>query len=77
MKAGAGKRRYVLCGRCGRDISARVGGGPVAHKCPHGRTCIAPAWERFDPSCTECAKTFPQAHTVRGTLAGGLKGGAA
>lgn len=76
MKAGAGKRKYVLCGRCGRTISERVGGGPVAHMCLHARTCVAPAWRPLDPNfhCETCAKSYPQ--TQRAPLVT-PKGGAA
>lgn len=71
-----GRRTYVTCARCGRWISERTGGGPVAHLCPHGRTCVAPAWDRFTPSCARCAEVYPQAHAPRPTLAD-PKGGAA
>lgn len=75
-----GKRDYATCGRCGRSISQRTGGGPVTHKCDHGRTCVAPAWSRIEPSCDACAAIFPQAHAPRRTLVGSgrdPKGGAA
>jgi len=74
-----GKRNWTTCGRCGRAISERTCGGPVAHKCPHGRTCVAPAWTRISPSCDDCAKLYPQGHAPRQWLgqSSSGKGGAA
>lgn len=72
-----GKRTYVTCARCGRFISQRVGGGPVKHKCEHGRTCVGPAWGRADYQCETCAKLYPQAHAPRPALIESPKGGAA
>lgn len=35
------------CGRCGKQVKARrVDGMPVAHKCPHGKQCVRPAWSK-------------------------------
>lgn len=52
-----GHKRRVACPRCGRVISARSGSNEtVAHKCPHGTKCQAPAWSRSAAGeCEACA----------------------
>ena len=72
-----GRRTYVACARCGKYVSLRVAGGSVAHKCPHARTCIAPAPSRERPSCNDCAMVYPQAHAPRPRLVEPSEGGAA
>jgi hypothetical protein len=55
-----GHKPRVRCARCGRTLSARSGtADPVAHKCPHKRACIWPAFtgrlEPLDP-CEQCVR---------------------
>lgn len=69
MRGGA--RSKAPCHRCGKLISERSdGSGPVAHQCPHGKQCIAPAWGRHThfprPEC--CIQADLQELESRGVL---------
>lgn len=53
------KHQKKTCERCGKVISESVtGSGLLAHRCPHGKQCIGPAWGKGRgmnlPLCPYC-----------------------
>lgn len=54
------KHAKAPCKRCKKSISSRTdGSGPIAHKCPHGKACAYPQWNRGAqraelPGCLAC-----------------------
>jgi hypothetical protein len=53
-------RPRETCQRCGKIITSRTvcsGGGPIAHKCPHGVQCVWQGWTKLRPTeeCSVCA----------------------
>jgi len=42
------------CPRCGKEISCKVSGNPLAHKCPHGKQCVWPVFMAGIDRQSEC-----------------------
>lgn len=52
------KRDRAPCESCGKVIGQRTdGSGPTAHRCPHRRPCVRPAWTNSKAKgCEPCAE---------------------
>lgn len=70
----SGMRRHhrIACARCGRIVGERKdGSAPMAHKCPHGKQCVEPAWSKaFGTRCEECERLHRKTRPVRTLEAG-------
>ena len=57
------KLSRATCGRCSKVV-ALLERGPRAHKCPHGRQCVAPAWVKPALAVVDCPKCLAPGMTA-------------